>query len=265
MKRASPGLLKFYREGTAADASAARAKLAASLAAAAPPLEVAELQLEECFNIQLAADAPALSAEEERRLMWLLAETFEPQRTSATSFLRPDAPGALLEFGPRLTFATAFSSNAVSICAACGLSQVVRIERSRRLLIRTGPKQLDRAGLNAHAADLYDEMTEDIYHRPLESLASDSLASAKPVVTIPLLAEGRAALERASEAMGLGFDSDDLDLYTKLFVDQARALAPRHASHRAQRARPSPTRWCLAAPIFWPPSPHMWRRAGPWI
>jgi len=84
------------------------------------------IETEFCFNI--AADRP-LTDDEIRLLRWLLAETFEPEKFSDKSFLtRP----AILEVGPRMNFTTAWSTNAVSVCHACGLSKITRIERSRR-------------------------------------------------------------------------------------------------------------------------------------
>jgi phosphoribosylformylglycinamidine synthase len=36
-----------------------------------------------------------------------------------------------------MNFSTAFSANAVSICQSCGLSQVSRLERSRRFVLHS--------------------------------------------------------------------------------------------------------------------------------
>lgn len=40
-----------------------------------------------------------------------------------------------MEVGPRLSFTTAWSANAVSICRACAVEEVTRIEQSRRFLL----------------------------------------------------------------------------------------------------------------------------------
>ena len=42
-------------------------------------------------------------------------------------------------------------------------------------------------------------------------------AKAEPVRTVPIMEQGRAALEKINEEKGLGFDEFDLDYYTKLF------------------------------------------------
>jgi hypothetical protein len=62
---------------------------------------------------------------------------------------------------------------------------------------------------------LHDRMTEEEYTKALTSFATG--AEAKPVKTVPIMKEGRAALEKINKEMGLGFDEFDLDYYTDLF------------------------------------------------
>ena len=53
---------------------------------------------------------------------------------------RLDAPAsgaAVVEVGPRMSFSTAWSANAVSICHSCGLAKVTRMEQSRRFLLKS--------------------------------------------------------------------------------------------------------------------------------
>ena len=122
-------MAKYFKQGV--DDASVAASLGASLAAKSVTL--VSLRQEHCFNVQLSDDAAELSERDEARLMWLLAETFEPELTARASFFPDDAAGATIELGPRLSFCTAWSSNAVSICAACGLGQVVRtVLRARR-------------------------------------------------------------------------------------------------------------------------------------
>jgi phosphoribosylformylglycinamidine synthase len=208
-------MLRFYKTGTA-DEARDEAKLRASLAAAGSKL--ASLVQERCFMVELKPGT-ALGADDEARLCWLIAETFEPDKTSGQSFLTPLPGATLLEIGPRLTYSTAWCSNALSICAACGLGHVDRIEVSRRYLFSASPA-VAPADLSRHAAALHDRMTEQIYPTPLQSFVS--VAVAAPTRTIPLMAEGRAALERVSAELGLGFDEADLEYYTMLFVSELK-------------------------------------------
>ena len=171
------------------------------------------IETEVCFNVGL--ERP-LEADELETLRWLLAETFEPDRFAERPFLGPD-DGTVIEVGPRMTFTTAFSTNAVAICNACGLGAVRRIERSRRYFLRT--KTPPAAESIAQFLELvHDRMTEEPYPRPLSTFATG--ITPEPVRTIPVLAEGRAALERANREMGLAFDEQDLDYYTGLFRDR---------------------------------------------
>ena len=175
--------------------------------------EIDGIEAEYCFYIETSRD---LRNEELRVLDWLLTETFEPHRYGLASFL-DDRLGEILEVGPRMTFTTAWSTNAVSICHACGLGDTRRIERSRRYLLRTqGTISVEER--NAFLASVHDRMTECAYAGPLTSF--DSGATPSPVGTVPVMTEGRAALEHINDELGLAFDDWDLDFYTALFRDR---------------------------------------------
>ena len=49
----------------------------------------------------------------------------------------PASGAAVVEVGPRMSFSTAWSANAVSICHSCGLTKVTRMEQSRRYLLKS--------------------------------------------------------------------------------------------------------------------------------
>ena len=178
---------------------------------------VVSIDTESCFNVRIDQE---LSAEETGKLEWLLGETFDrcglqQEKSWLTTTASNDATTNcwVVEFGPRMTFTSAFSSNAVSICQACHVP-IQRLERSRRYKFTT-EAPLSPAALGAIRSMLHDRMTEQEYTAPLTTF--DSGASAKPVRTIPIMEEGRAALERINDEMGLGFDDHDLDYYTELF------------------------------------------------
>jgi phosphoribosylformylglycinamidine synthase len=112
-----------------------------------------------------------------------------------------------------MTFTSAFSSNASSICQACGLP-ITRLELSRRYRFLIDGELSEKA-VTTLKLMLHDRMTEEEYTKALTSF--DSGATAKPVKTVPIMKEGRAALESINKEMGLGFDDFDLDYYTNLF------------------------------------------------
>nr|TKW14022.1 hypothetical protein SEVIR_5G140032v2 [Setaria viridis] len=113
------------------------------------------IRTEQCFNVELEK---ALTPEKLATLKWLLAETYEPEKLQTCSFLEGEVCGSpysvIVEVGPRMAFSTAFSTNAVSICKALSLTEVARLERSRRyhLSLQPGSGPLDKCQLNSFAA-----------------------------------------------------------------------------------------------------------------
>jgi phosphoribosylformylglycinamidine synthase len=175
--------------------------------------DIEAVEAEYCFYIETDRE---FRNEELRVLDWLLCETFERDRYGLASFL-DDRLGEILEVGPRMTFTTAWSTNAVSICHACGLTSARRIERSRRYLLRTG-NRIDDDARSVVLASVHDRMTECPYPEPLTDFASGLTPAA--FGTVPVMADGRAALERINDELGLAFDDWDLDFYTALFRDR---------------------------------------------
>lgn len=180
---------------------------------------IQSIATESCFNVQTTSD---LNDEDTSRLTWLLAETFEKEnlRRETSVFQANDEKNVVdLEFGPRMSFASAFSSNAVSICHACGLTTIDRLERSRRFRI-SGEKELTARAMTAIRDILHDRMTEQQYTEPISTFEIN--VETEKVTTVPIMAEGRKALEKINNEKGLGFDDFDLDYYTNLFKDKLK-------------------------------------------
>lgn len=177
---------------------------------------------ESCFNVRCSVQT--LTAGQVEKLEWLLAETFDRDglQLEQTHISGTASEGCwIVEFGPRLAFTSAFSSNAVSICQACGIP-VERLELSRRYCFKSnGP--LSEKAVATIKSMLHDRMTEEEYKEPL--LTFDSGARPEPVKIVPIMEEGRAALEKINKEMGLGFDEFDLDYYTNLFKVRDRCNA----------------------------------------
>ncbi len=171
--------------------------------------EIQGIETEYCFNIETSAP---LSEAELETLRWLLAETFEPDRCASESFLAPDR---ILEVGPRMNFTTAWSTNAVSVCQACGLDKIRRIERSRRYRLLSdaelGSDQRER-----FLSEVHDRMTECPYPDRLATFETG--IRPEPFRTVPLIEEGIPALRTINEALGLGLDDWDIEYYHDLFV-----------------------------------------------
>lgn len=175
-----------------------------------PPVTVLQ---ETCFNIALTSP---LTSEMRDALLWLLSETFDPSGILPHSHFPTNEK--IVEVGPRLNFQTAWSANAVTICHACGISVISRLERSRRYVLipakrSTIPDHTIRSFSNA----IYDRMTETIYTSPLTSF--ETPATPAPSYTVDVLKEGKSALIKASERDGLGFDDQDTQYYYTLFAE----------------------------------------------
>ena len=196
---------------------------------------ISGLESEYCFNIEITS---GLTDEESGLLQWLLAETFEPENFSEKSFLtQHSSPGTqqiLMEVGPRLNFTTAWSTNAVSVCRACGLKKITRLERSRRYqlylddrdlkalesgeeALRNRPLESLRSQISEPFLSLvHDRMTECVYPEKLTSFETGMRA--EPVHIVPLIEEGKEALRKINTEMGLGLDEWDLNYYYNLFA-----------------------------------------------
>jgi phosphoribosylformylglycinamidine synthase len=89
-----------------------------------------------------------------------------------------------------MNFTTAWSTNAVTICAQCGLPHVSRIERSRRYRVEFAAAESTnestaaaiQSATAAFAALVHDRMTECVYARALDSFASGARPEAGALV-----------------------------------------------------------------------------------
>ncbi|XP_061095144.1 phosphoribosylformylglycinamidine synthase [Conger conger] len=172
---------------------------------------------EHCYNVELSANA-LLSQEQKNVLRWLLSPPLQVEQLGEEPFLKAGPGDRMVEIGPRLNFSTAWSTNAVSICQSAGMREVVRVELSRRVLMKPNngvSETMTEEKMEKLISSLYDSMTECIYPHPISSFAVE--ARPKEVFEVDILGEGRAALEKANDELGLAFDSWDLDYYSALF------------------------------------------------
>lgn len=81
-------------------------------------------------------------------------------------------------------------------------------------------KELTKEQLQCLLANVHDKMTECPYDEPLKTFETN--ITPEGWSTIPILEEGRAALEKVNKEMGLALDDQDLDYYTKLFTEHVK-------------------------------------------
>ncbi|HIQ37101.1 MAG TPA: phosphoribosylformylglycinamidine synthase, partial [Desulfocapsa sulfexigens] len=156
---------------------------------------------EYCFNIE---SSQALSSEELKRLRLILADGFLEDSVTDKPLLTGDR---VVEMGPRLNFATAWSSNMVSICNAIGLGSISRVERSRRYLVAAGQD------LKTFVQENHDRMTECLYPEALSTFETGIEPEA--VYDVDMKSGGPDAL---LDIPGISMDERDRNFYYDYFV-----------------------------------------------
>jgi phosphoribosylformylglycinamidine synthase len=124
---------------------------------------------------------------------------------------------------PRLGTISPWASKATDIAHNTGLAAVLRIERGTlfsmalkpRLL---GARALQPAGAAGIAAVLADRMTESVIDPATDPAVLFRQLPGKPMQTVAVLAEGRAALVRANAQMGLALSDDEVDYLVDAFT-----------------------------------------------
>ena len=115
---------------------------------------------------------------------------------------------------PRAGLISPWSSKATDIFHICGLAKVVRVERGVRWFAAPG---LDESLVGR----LYDRMTE----APIDEAAFERLFETqppRPLVRIPVLSGGLAALEAANVELGLALASEEIRYLADAFAELER-------------------------------------------
>lgn len=154
-----------------------------------------------------------MNTTEKEKLLWLLKPDLKTALSDIPRLL-PEKNCLYAEFGPRLNFKTAFSTNAVAICDGVGFNgKINRIERSviykivsKHPLKGSQQKQIELI--------LHDRMTEQKY---VNLTSFRQVVDHKHWTIVDILNKGKIALKEISDEMGLSFDEWDLDYYTNLF------------------------------------------------
>ncbi|MDJ0623089.1 MAG: phosphoribosylformylglycinamidine synthase [Desulfocapsaceae bacterium] len=156
-----------------------------------------------CFNVE---STKPLSESDIECLRLVLADGFLLETVSMSPVLQGER---VVEVGPRLNFATAWSSNMVSICQAIGLDSIIRVERSRMYTVPDGVSEKEFIDKN------HDRMTECHYPEPLTSFETGVVP--EPVYDVDLLNGGPDAL---LDIPGISMDEWDRNFYYDYFVNK---------------------------------------------
>lgn len=186
-------------------------------------------------------DSP-LSSETRRTLERLLDYGEIPPDPAALN--RPD-----LVVAPRPGTVSPWSSRATDIVHRCGLTDIQRVERGvGYALITADGAPLGSEQRAAAAAYLHDPMVEAVFSSDQAGEALFQDPEPEPLKRIPVLRQGRAALEEADRELGLALDQEEMDYlvagFTALGRDPTDAEVlmfaqanSEHCRHKIFRAR----------------------------
>jgi phosphoribosylformylglycinamidine synthase len=183
-------------------------KLLANLREAVPSVIAVQARF-----VHVARLSRPLHDDESARLSRVLR--YGPRTRPAT------ARGTAFLVVPRLGTISPWSSKATDILHHCGLQAVQRVERGTEFRVQCGSR-LDAPSRGRLAALLHDRMTETLLGGAEELAWLFQAPDPAPLGTVPLLAEGRAALERADREMGLALAADEIDYLAAIFTREGR-------------------------------------------
>ncbi len=199
-------LAKRYRTPAVSLETAERIRLDAEVRLG---LSIDTLGSELCYYIETDE---GLSPREAAIIEWLVAETFEPQNTRGRSCLPKNDYPMLVEVGPRNNFESPDSSVAISVCQACGIDKVTRLEASRRFGLST---ILTPGQQTEFLTPLHDKMTQVQYRRQPRTFQTKR--KPKKVQVIDILKRGPDLLRKFSEEFACGWDDYDIEWIYDLF------------------------------------------------
>lgn len=125
-----------------------------------------------------------------------------------------DAQGAIVI--PRLGTVSPWASKATDIARQCGLN-VLRIERGVQFAWKS-KKPLNAEQIQLVLAALHDRMTEAVIESVEDANALYQSLDDRPLKRIPVLSEGRAALDKANQELGLALSDDEVAYLTENFI-----------------------------------------------
>jgi len=118
---------------------------------------------------------------------------------------------------PRLGTLSPWSSKARDILGQCAMDAVERIERALVLYFHAEGKALSDTELISLAPVIHDRMTQTVLPNIEAADALFAHFDPQPLEHVALMTQGRAALVRANEALGLALSEDEIDYLVDAF------------------------------------------------
>ena len=111
---------------------------------------------------------------------------------------------------PRIGTISPWATKATDIAHHCGLTSIQRIERGIAFYIKTS-EELSQDTMNELALYLHDPMTESVFEKLDDADILFKSQTPKPLFEVPLLTEGKIALDDANQELGLALSNEEID------------------------------------------------------
>lgn len=146
---------------------------------------------------------------------------------TAVPAAKEDKHTLVLRVIPRLGTVSPWASKATDIAHNCGLTAVRRVERGVRYTVQPSRGLLGAASVSPEqlaqiAACLHDRMTETVVDATFDGQALFASLPGKPMQTIDVIGQGRAALEAANQQLGLALSEDEIEYLEQSFTGLGR-------------------------------------------
>ncbi|HLR30305.1 MAG TPA: phosphoribosylformylglycinamidine synthase [Paenalcaligenes sp.] len=183
-------------------------------------LPVADVQVFAEYFIE--ADGAEIPVTQWQRLQTLLNQDqkgFQPQQI--------DKNAVQMRVIPRLGSISPWSSKAMEIIQNCGIKHVLRLERGLRFVFTLERGWLKGTRLSSEqqkqlAGLVHDRMTETVVDVDFDGSQLFVPRERPAMVSVDVLAQGRAALVQANEQMGLALSEDEVDYLVTAFKEKGR-------------------------------------------
>ncbi len=143
--------------------------------------------------------------------------TLEKLLTYGPSLEAKDPEGSLFVVAPRPGTISPWSSKATDIAHICGLSEIKRIERAVAYYVDFNGGVTEEVSKRVKAK-IHDRMTQKVFQAFHQLDVLFLHEEPKKLVEVPILTEGRLALERADKEMGLALASAEIDYLVESFT-----------------------------------------------
>lgn len=143
--------------------------------------------------------------------------TLEKLLTYGPSLEAKDPEGSLFVVAPRPGTISPWSSKATDIAHICGLSEIKCIERAVAYYVDFNGGVSEEVSKKVKAK-IHDRMTQKVFQAFHQLDVLFLHEEPKKLVEVPILTEGRLALERADKEMGLALASAEIDYLVESFT-----------------------------------------------